>query len=100
MGIADPEAALEKLREFRGLQEQADTFGLYDALPPQLTAAIGQLEPLIEEIARAVGEERVDHVASGWTHSALAVTNRLIGTLEKQPDFQRIFDPPGPLPCS
>ena len=91
MGIANPEEALTKLREFLHLQQRADIFPLGE-VPRELHAAIDHLEPLIKEIA---GEERVADVA-GLPFSAMAVTNRLIGTLERREEFKRILAPRGP----
>ena len=95
MGIADPEAALEKLREFLRLQERADRYPMGE-VPNDLRAAISQLGPLVEEIARALGEAGAEVVA-GYRSSAIAVTNRLIGTLEQQEDYQQIFGLVGPM---
>ena len=94
MGIADPEAALEKLREFLHLQQQADRYPMGE-VSRELHAAIDHLEPLIKAIARALGEERVEDVAS-LRFSAMAVTNRLIGTLERQEEYEQILGPRGP----
>ena len=94
MGIADPQAALERLREFLHLQEQAGRYPMGE-VPRDLRAAINQLGPLIEEMARALGEAGVEVVA-GYRSRAIAVTNRLIGTLEQQEDYQQIFGPVGP----
>ena len=94
MGIADPEAALEKLREFRRLQEQAESCWPGDA--PQATQeAIDKMEPLVERIARALDTVSVLSV-SGAPRTAIATTNRLMGILEKQEDFQQIFGHGGP----
>lgn len=95
MGIADPEAALEKLRELLRLQERADRYPMSE-VPRDLRAAINQRGPLVEEIARSLGEAGAEVVA-GYRSSAIAVTNRLIGTLEQQEDYQQIFGPVGPM---
>ena len=91
MGIADPEGALERLREFLRLQHRADSYELGE-VPRDLHEAIDRLEPHIKKIARALGEERVGDVA-GLPFTAMAVTNRLIGTLERQEEFERILAP-------
>ena len=91
MGIADPEAALEKLHEFR------ETLDEYD------DDSIHQLVPFIEEIARRVDPDNVSRLAGrldalGVWHwiTAEAETARLIGILEQQADYQRILGPRGP----
>ena len=94
MAIADSEAALEKLREFRQLQERADKYELGDA-PQPLEAAIDHIQPLIEEIARSLDDKSVGAVA-GLPYRAIAASNRLIGILERQEDFRQILGPAGP----
>ena len=94
MGIADPQAALERLREFRQLQERADKYELGDA-PQPLEAAIDHIQPLIEEIARSLDDKSVGAVA-GLPYRAIAASNRLIGILERQEDFRQILGPAGP----
>ena len=94
MAIADSEAALEKLREFRQLQERADMYELGDA-PQQLEAAIDHIQPLIEEIARSLDDKSVGAVA-GLPYRAIPASNRLIGILERQEDFRQILGPAGP----
>ena len=94
VAIADSEAALEKLREFRQLQERSDNYELGDA-PQQLEAAIDHIQPLIEEIARSLDDKSVGAVA-GLPHRAIAASNRLIGILERQEDFRQILGPAGP----
>ena len=94
MGIADPEAALEKLREFRDLQDQADRHGWSD-VPRNLEAAINHLMPVVKEIARALDKEEVDALSSE-PFLAVDATIRLIGRLERQEDFRQIFGPIGP----
>ena len=94
MGIADPEAALEKLHEFLRLQHEADRYLSYE-VPQGIRAAIDKMEPLIEDIARALGEERVGAVADS-AYVAIAVTNRLMGTLENSDTREQILGPAGP----
>ena len=94
MGIADPEAALEKLREFRELQEEAVLYWPGDA-PPATQEAIAKREPLVEGIAGVLDRASVVLVSSG-PRRAIAVTNRLIGILENREDHERILGPSGP----
>ena len=94
MGIADPEAALEKLHEFLRMQEEAKRHPVYE-VPQHLEARIRKLEPTVEEIARALDDEHVQAVAH-MRYGAITVTNRLIGILEQQDDYQQIFGPAGP----
>ncbi len=94
MGIVDPEMALQKLYEFRDLQESASRY-LLGEVPVGLEAAIDRMEPFIEEVARSLGERRVADVAGG-SYSAMAVANRLIGRLEDAEDWERTFGPGGP----
>ena len=54
MDMANPEAAMENLREFRHLQEAANNFP-HGEMPADIRAAIDKLLPLIEEIARSLG---------------------------------------------
>ena len=67
MGIADPEAALEKLREFRHLlvtDESALRAG------GQQTARVprSELQPLVEQIARELDPEGVQHLGGSWSN--------------------------------
>lgn len=94
MGKVNAEAALETLREFLRLQMLADRHLLGD-VPRELNAAIDQLEPLVEKIAIALGEERSGDVA-GLPYGAMAATNRLIGILERREEHERIFGHEGP----
>ena len=103
MGIADPGAALEKLREFRALLV-ADERDLRGKGRRESMTQLFEMQPLIESIARELDPDGVERlkgrtrpVVGGATwSSAIVEVDRLIGTLEKRPDFQRIFDPPGP----
>lgn len=94
MGIADPEAALKKLREFRDLQETARKYPFGEA-PLEIVTAITHLVPLVEEIARSLGEEQRIKTTGGWPYT-VNVTNRLISIVEQRDDYQRIFGPAGP----
>ncbi len=103
MGIADSGAALEKLREFRALLV-ADERDLRRKGRRESMTQLFEMQPLIESIARELDPDGVERlkgrtrpVVGGATwSSAIVEVDRLIGTLEKRPDFQRIFDPPGP----
>ena len=94
MDIADPEAALERLSEFRRLQEQAESCWPGKA-PPAISEAIERMEPLVERIAGALDPRSV-LLVSASPSMAIATTNRLMGILEKQEDFQQIFGHGGP----
>ena len=94
MGVADADFALQKLYQFRDLQESASRY-LMDEVPVALETAISKLEPYIEDVARSLGEKRVADVA-GNSYSAMAVANRLIGRLEEADDWERTFGPEGP----
>lgn len=94
MGIADREAALEKLHEFLRLQEFKERGWPYD-VSPAINAAIGRSERLIEDIARELDGGCVGDV-SGNPYTAIAATNRLIGILENQEVSEQILGPPGP----
>ena len=94
MDITDPEAALEKLRQFHRLQEHARDYP-YTEIPLEIKNAIDKLLPLIEEIARALGEEKRAIRVGGWPHQAPSVTNRLIAIVEQRDDYQQIFGPVG-----
>ncbi len=94
MGITDPEAALEKLREFRDLQGQANRHGWSD-VSRDLEGAINHLMPVVKEIARALDKAEVVALSSE-PFEAVDATTRLIGRLERQEDFRQIFGPTGP----
>ena len=51
VGIADPEAALEKLREFLHLQQQADRYPMGE-VPRELHAAIDHLVSCLVSLSR------------------------------------------------
>lgn len=94
MGIADPEAALEKLREFRHLHELADREGS-NWVPAALCRDINRLSLLVNDIAHALGLEGAD-VSESDHESAIDFTDLLIGKLERHEDYERIFSPKGP----
>ena len=89
MGIADPEAALRILREFQRLNVQADS-GSDDVYH-----AINHLSLLVNDIAQALGMPGVD--VTTYDHDAIIdEMDQLIGKLERQDDYLRIFGPVGP----
>ena len=101
MGIADREAALAKLREFRDLlvtDERALRAG------GRRTAQVPRLQPLVEQIARELDPERVQQLGGTWSNrgqrwtlgGAITATDRLIGILEHQEDYEQILGPTGP----
>lgn len=103
MGIANPDAALEHLREFRELlilDERALREGETQAAYVQRI----KLQPLIEEIANELdpdGSEdlggRFNTLMQRWTlNDAIKKTHRLTGILETREESQRIFGPVGP----
>lgn len=94
MGIADPEAALEKLREFRHLHALAD--GDWDeGVPAGLYRDINRQSLLVNDIAHALGLDGAD--VSGYEHEDIIdFTDQLIGKLELQDDHRLIFGPIGP----
>ena len=103
MGIADPEAALEKLREFRALLVR-DQGALEGGGTQAAHVQRSELQPLIERIARELdpdGVERLggrwNNLAQSWTlNGAISATDRLIGILEKREESERIFGSGGP----
>ena len=95
MGIADTEAALEKLREFLTLLEASrDDSDAWQR-------AVG-MQRLVEGIAREIDPGNVARLAEkdrhgGWsTRAARTQTLRLIGILEHDEEFQRILGQFGP----
>ena len=89
MAIADPEAALRILREFHQLNAQAAS-GSDDVYH-----AINHLSLLVNDIADALGMPGVD--VTTYDHDAIIdEMDRLIGKLERQDDYLRIFGPVGP----
>ena len=103
MGIADPEAALEKLREFRDLlvtdERALRADGRRTAQVPR-----SELQPLVEQIAQELDPEGVQHLGGTWSNmgqrwtfgGAITATDRLIGILEKREEYERIFGAEGP----
>ena len=103
MGITNPEAALEKLREFRDLLA-ADERALGAGRPRTAQEARSALQPLIERVAREIDPDGVQHLGGTWSNlgqrwtygGAITATDRLIGILEKREDYERIFGAEGP----
>ena len=101
MGIADPEAALAKLREFLALIA-ADLHDREDDDPRSSLAELYAIQPLIEGIASSIDPDNVGHLSkkmsrghwpNGFTqHEAI----RLIGILQQRADYERILGPVGP----
>ena len=103
MAIADPEAALEKLREFRDLlvtdERALRADGRQTAQVPR-----SELQPLVEQIAQELDPEGVQHLGGTWSNmgqrwtfgGAITATDRLIGILEKREEYERIFGAEGP----
>jgi len=103
VAIADRDIALEKVKEFVGLladDEQALAAGNE---PPSLGERL-QLQPLIEQIAHEI--DPISAASLGGRYSpvrramdlegAIEATVRLIGILDGQDDYERIFGPVGP----
>ena len=103
MGIADPEAALEKLREFRDLLV-TDEHALRAGGQRTAKTRRSELQPLIEKIARELDPNSVRRLGGKWSNrgqritlgGAITATDRLIGILEKREEYERIFGAQGP----
>ena len=103
MGISDPEAALEKLREFRGLLV-TDERALLASGPLSAQVARSELQPLIERIARELDTDGAEELGGRWNNlqqrwnltGAIHATDRLIGILKRREDYQQLFGPVGP----
>ena len=95
MGIADPEAALEKVREFLELLKAGYGDG-------EATARAAEMQPTIEEIAKRIDPDNVGRLSErnrygGWDHGpASTEAHRLIGILENHEVHEQIFGPVGP----
>ena len=95
MVIADPEAALEKLREFLELLKAGYGDG-------EATARAAEMQPTIEEIAKRIDPDNVGRLSErnrygGWDHGpASTEAHRLIGILENHEVHEQIFGPVGP----
>ena len=102
MELADPEAALEKLSEFRQMLRDDYQDWARDKDRDWILEPVREMQPLIQGIATKVDPERVEALdenlvsdAWGW-HSAQAETSRLIGILENREAREQILGPPGP----
>ena len=103
MGIADPDAALDKLREFRDLLV-ADERSLRAGGRRTAQVPRSELQPLVEQIARELDPEGVQHLGGTWSNAsqrwtfggAITATDRLIGILDKRDEYERIFGAEGP----
>lgn len=95
MDIADPEAALSTVREFRELLKAGYGDG-------KATARAAEMQPMIEEIARRIDPDNVGLLSErnrhgGWDHGpASTEAHRLIGILEKREKYEQIFGGEGP----
>ena len=100
MGIADPETALEKVREFRDLLNADNDEELEGG--QTVWERLNGMRHLIEAIAQAIDPNNAERLSrenalGGWaTGDAHRETLRLIGILERQADYQQIFGPVGP----
>ena len=103
MAIADPEAALEKLRQFRDLLVE-DERALDAGRPRTAQEARSALQPLIERVAHDIDPDSVQRLGGSWSNprqrwtygGAITATDRLIGILEKREDYEQIFGAEGP----
>lgn len=101
MGIADPEAALEKVREFRDLL-RADRQDQDEESPRSSLVRLYEMQPLVEAIAREIDPDNTALLTSTSSFNEWPIADthvevvRLIGILQRQEDFKRIFGPAGP----
>ena len=103
MAIADHDFALEKLREFLELLVKDEQVQRAGRQPPGEARHLS-LQPLVEKIAREIDPGSAAKLGSAWSNGllawslegAIATTVRLIGILEGQDDYERIFGPVGP----
>ena len=100
MGLADPETALEKVREFRDLLNAENDEELEGG--QTVWERLNGMRHLIEAIAQAIDPDNAERLSrenrfGGWaTGDAQRETLRLIGILESQDDYEQIFGPVGP----
>lgn len=86
MGIAEPETALEKLREFHDLL-LADEGAIWSGSSQASQARRAALQPLIERIADELDPDSAEHLGGRWNtlmqswtlSGASSATRRLIG---------------------
>ena len=101
MGIADPEAALAKLREFGDLIEADFDDQAAERHRTSLERLI-QMQPLMEAIARAIDPDNVALLLKKSYFHEWPIRDtqvevvRLIGILKGQADCQQILGPAGP----
>ena len=101
MGIADPEAALEKLERFRVLLKW-DIGDIEANRVRRYLSELYALQPLVEGIASRIDPDNVGRLSEEWgdgtlnTEAAYAETLRLIGILNQRADFEQILGPVGP----
>ncbi|MXW99881.1 MAG: hypothetical protein F4118_11280 [Acidimicrobiaceae bacterium] len=103
MAIADPDLAMEQLREFLQMLNE-DAEALASGEPPMSTGKRILLQPLIEKIAREIDPGRSGTFAETWNKKALKweltgaieTTIRLLGILKNRDIEDRIFGPIGP----
>ena len=103
MNLADPEAALAKLIEFRALLV-GDEHALQSRRPRRAKARRSELQPLIERIANELDPGGAARLKGKWSNSgqritlngAINETDRLIGILKQREDYQQILSPVGP----
>ena len=101
MGIADPEAALAKLREFAALMAADARDGEADG-PRSSLAELYAMQPLIEGIASRIDPDNVGRLSERSSRGVwpIRVTQqeviRLVGIIEQRADYERILGPVGP----
>ena len=101
MQLGDPEAALEKLREFHRHSEVA-LRNRREGVPTSIWEQLHMLVPLVEGIALRIDPTNVAELArrtdgGAWRLGAARdATLRLIGILEKREEHQRILGAEGP----
>ena len=101
MAIADPEAALEKVREFRDLL-RADHQDQEEESPRSSLVRLYEMQPLIEAIAREIDPDNAVLLTNTSSFNEWPIGDtqvevvRLIGILQRQEDFKQIFGPAGP----
>ena len=96
MGIADPNAALEMLEEFRALLEAE--FRNRGQGSSASWARLNELQPWVVRIARRINPENVAELeakreSGSWRlHPAHTETLRLIGLVKNEADYGRVLD--------
>ena len=101
MGIADPEAALERVREFIRLVD-ADSRDQEQERARSSLPRLYQMQPLMEAIAREIDPDNAPLLSkkSSFNEWPIRATEeeivRLVGILEDREHYRRIFGPAGP----